>query len=179
MKFNALAFTALAVGLAACATGPTYKPAATPHGIGYADERLADNRFRVTFQGGSTTRRDTVENFLLLRSAEVTRDAGFAWFAFDHRDTESSTSYATAFGGYPGWGPRWNYGFGWYRHSWRFDPWDPFWHGADFPTTRYEAYAEIVVLTPEQAKQDPHALNAADVIARLGPAAAPPAPAKP
>ena len=37
--------------------------------------------------------------------------------------------------------------------------------------TRYEAYAEIVLLTPGQAKTDAHALRADDVIARLGPSA--------
>ena len=62
-------------------------------------------------------------------------------------------------------------------HSWLYDPWDPFWADNPIPRTRYEAYAEIVMLTPAQAKDDPHALNAADVIAHLGPAAAPPPPA--
>ena len=59
----------------------------------------------MTFRGNSATRRETVENFLLLRSAEVTRDAGYAWFAFDTRDTEAKTTYHTDFAGWPGWGP--------------------------------------------------------------------------
>jgi hypothetical protein len=174
MRFSYLACTALALTLAACATGPTYKPATGPRTTGYSDERLADNRYRVTFQGNSSTRRATVENFLLLRSAEVTRDAGFAWFAFDQRDTEAKTSYYTPFAGYPGWGYGYYGGFGWYRHSWLYDPWDSYWAGNAYPSTRYEAVAEIVMLTPVQGKADPHALNAADVIARLGPAAVPP-----
>ncbi|MEJ0043053.1 MAG: hypothetical protein WDM81_12975 [Rhizomicrobium sp.] len=175
MKINRLAVAFLVLSLSGCATSTPYKPAENSRATGYSDERLADNRFRVTFQGNSSTRRDTVENFLLLRSAEVTRDAGYAWFEFDNRDTEAKTTYHTDFAGYPGWGPGWGAGFGWYRHSWRYDPWDPFWHDTAFPTTRYEAYAEIVLLTPEQAKADPHALQASDVIARLGPQAAPPA----
>jgi hypothetical protein len=175
MKFNHLACTALIVTLAACTTVPAYRPATTPQGIGYSDERLAENRYRVTFQGSASTRRETVEDFLLLRSAEVTRDAGFAYFAFDQRDTEAKQSY-TAFAGYPDWGFGWGRGFGRYRHNWLYDPWDPYWGGNTIPTTRYEAYAEIVMLTPAQAKADPHALNAADVIGRLSPAAAPPPP---
>ena len=170
MKVSRLAFLLLLPLLSACTTPSAYAPAASEHGQGYADQRLADNRYRVTFTGNSATKRETVENFLLLRAAEVTRDAGYAWFTFDTRDTEAKTTYHTDFGPYPGWGP----GFGWYWHSWRYDPWDPFWHDTAFPTTRYEAYAEIILLTPEQAKQDAHALQAADVIARLGPQAAPP-----
>jgi hypothetical protein len=173
MRFNNLASTALVLALAACTTTTPYKPAEGPHSTGYADERLASNRYRITFHGNSATRRETVENFLLLRAAEVTRNAGFEWFAFDQRDTEAKTTYITPFAGYPYWGAGWGR-FGWYHRSWLYDPWDPFWADNPIPRTRYEAYAEIVMLTPAQAKDDAHALNAADVIARLGPAAAPP-----
>jgi len=172
MKFNRLAVPLLLLALAGCAHPTLYVPATDEHSTGYSDQRLAQNRYRVTFAGNSSTRRDMVENFLLLRSAEVTRDAGFDWFAFDTRNTEAKTTYHTDFAGYPGWGP----GFGGYWHSWRYDPWDPFWDSTTRPSTRYEAYAEIILLTPEQAKQDPHALQASDVIAHLGPQAAPPAP---
>ena len=173
MKVSRLAFLMLLSLLAACTTPSAYAPATGERGQGYSDQRLAQNRYRVTFTGNSATRRETVENFLLLRAAEVTRDAGYGWFTFDKRDTEAKTTYHTDFEAYPGFGP----GFGWYWHSWRYDPWDPFWHDTAFPTTRYEAYAEIILLTPEQAKQDAHALQASDVIARLGPQAAPPPPA--
>ena len=172
MTFNRLVLLLLLPVLSACASPTTYMPATDDHGTGYTDQRLAENRYRVTFTGNSLTRREMVENFLLLRAAEVTRDAGYAWFAFDTRDTEAKTTYHTDFDPYPGWGP----GFGWYRHSWRYDPWDPYWDNTARPSTRYEAYAEIILLTPEQAKSDPHALQASDVIARLGPQAAPPPP---
>jgi hypothetical protein len=148
-------------------------PAEGARSTGYTDEKLAENRYRVTFQGDSSTHRETVENYLLLRAAEVTRGAGFAWFAFDQRDTEAKTTYITPFARYPYWGPGWHR-FGRFHHSWLYDPWDPFWADNPIPRTRYEAYAEIVMITPVQAKDDPHALNAADVIGRLGPAAAPP-----
>jgi len=158
------------LALTACVTPAPYAPS-TDHGTGYSDERLAANRFRVTFQGNSATKRTTVEDFLLLRSAEVTRDAGFDWFVFDTRTTEAKTTYHTDFDD-----GRFGRGFGWYWHSWAYDPWDPFWHDSAvaIPSTRYEAYAEIILLTPDQAKQDPHALQASDVIARLKPKAAPP-----
>ena len=81
MTIKHLAVAAAFLALAACTTPTPFQPAANPGGPGYTDQRLAENRFRVTFTGNSATRRDQVENFLLLRSAEVTRDAGYQWFS--------------------------------------------------------------------------------------------------
>jgi len=39
--------------------------------------------------------------------------------------------------------------------------------------TNYEAYAEIILLTPDQAAKESRAINADDVINHLGPDAAP------
>ncbi|HEY0107822.1 MAG TPA: hypothetical protein VGB91_17195 [Rhizomicrobium sp.] len=171
MNFKSLSASLVVLALAACTTPTAFVPA-TGGGPGYSDERLATNRYRVTFVGNSATKRNMVENFLLLRSAEVARDAGFDWFEFDTRNTQAKTTYHTDFADYPGFGPS----FGWYWHSWAYDPWDPYWRSSStaFPTTQYEAYAEIILLTPDQAKADPHALQASDVITRLGPQAAPP-----
>jgi hypothetical protein len=40
---------------------------------------------------------------------------------------------------------------------------------------RFQAYAEIVLLTDAQATKEPRAINVQSIIQRLGPAAAPPA----
>ena len=158
---------ALALMLASCQSPTPYSPSLNST-YGYSDEQLGQNRYRVTFVGNSSTRRETVEDYLLLRSAEVTRNAGFRWFVFDTRDTHRQTSYFTTFNPYPWWGAP--YGFGWYWHSWAFDG-----YGYDtLAVTRYEAYAEIVLLTPEDAKKEPRALDASDVIAHVGPKAAAP-----
>ncbi len=161
---EALLALALALLLAACQTPTPYQPSNDSR-FGYSDEQLGHNRYRVTFVGNSATPRATVEDYLLLRSAEVTRQAGADWFVFDTRDTQKHTSYFTTFDPYPWWGgPP---GFGWYWHSWPYDG------GVDtLAVTRYEAYAEIVLLTPEEARGEPRALNASDVIAHLGPKAA-------
>ena len=116
------------------------------------------NRYRVTFTGTSSTRRDVVENYLLLRSAEVTLKAGYHYFTFDTRDTKAKTTYESEFMGWPGRGRYW--------HSWAFGP-EPV---ESFTATRHEAYAEIILLTDEQAKNDPHALGAQDVLNHIGPA---------
>jgi hypothetical protein len=44
--------------------------------------------------------------------------------------------------------------------------------------TNFDAYAEIVLLTPEQAAKEPRALNATEVINRIGPDAAPKPPSQ-
>lgn len=174
-------------GLAACAATPTpYAPKTADTSTGYTDQQLDHNRFRVTFTGNSSTSRETVENYLLLRAAEVTLGAGYDYFLFDTRDTKANTTYRTSFSGWPGW-----HGYGWYWHSWAYDPFgpDPFGPGpfgmdtTSRPITRYHAYAEIVLLTADQAKDEPRAANAREIIAHLRPppppAASPPPPAAP
>jgi len=155
-------FSATAIVLlAACATGPVYLERKAAGGPGYSDEQLAANRYRVTFAGNAQTPRETVEDYLLLHAAEVTLKAGYRYFTFDARDTKSNTTYHSEFAGWPG--------RGWYWHSWAFGP-EPI---DTYTTTRYDAYAEIILLTDEQAKNDPHALGAQDVLAHLGPKAKP------
>ena len=56
---------------------------------------LTQNRYRVTFTGNSVTPRETVESYLLLRAAEVTRAAGYSNFMFDTRNTKANHTYDT------------------------------------------------------------------------------------
>jgi hypothetical protein len=70
----------------------------------------------------------------------------------------------------PFWGRR---GYWGYWGGWGF-PYDP---AMDvIVRTNYEAYAEIVLLRPDQASREPRAISAADVISHIGPEAAPPKP---
>ncbi len=166
-RLSAAAAAAVAlIALAGCQTATTYHPSAEPGAVGYSDEQLAGNRYRVTFTGNSATRRETVEDYLLLRSAEVALKAGYRHFLFDTRDTKFKTTYHSDFAGWPGWP-----GYGWYWHSWPYGP--PF--GPEpldsYPVTRYEAYAEIVLLTDAQAKSEPRAVNAQEVLDHIGPSA--------
>jgi hypothetical protein len=165
------ALAALGATLAGCMTAAPYAPRRPGQATGYTDRELAPGRFRVTFTGNAETSRDTVENYLLLRAAEVTLASGGTHFLFDDRDTRARTStYASpAFAG-PGY---WGGGFG----TWGFRPrWG---YGAFGPplmisqTTRYEAYAEIVVLKPGQEKSETRAVDARAIVSHLGPDAAP------
>jgi len=154
--------------LAGCATPAPYAPRGPGMATGYTDRQLSDNRWRVTFTGNSVTPRETVENDLLLRAAEVTLAAGGTHFVFDTRDTRANTRY-DAFPAGPGF-----YGYGY----WRFHPrwgYDPFGPPVDIvATTKYESYAEIVVLNDAQAAREPKAVDAKAVIAHLTPLPPPP-----
>jgi len=163
----AIAVLAGFVALAGCETPAPFQPR-EGHSSGYTDERLGPNRYRVTFLGNAVTSRETVENFLLLRAAQVTLQSGYRWFVFDARDTEPKTSYHTDFVDWPGWGPGFGFHhrFGGYWHDWDY--------ADSYPSTRYNAYAEIVMLSPEQARNEPRALDANDVTARLTPPPPPP-----
>lgn len=156
--------------VAACATEPPYfGPIGPGHSTGYTDQQIDQKRFRVSYSGSSHTSRDTVENFLLLRAAQLTLQAGYPAFMFDTRDTKTKTSYLTSFAGWPGWG---GYGF----YGWSGPGWGDQGNAESTPITRYEAYAEIVLLTDPQAQKEPRGLNAQSVIDHLGPLAAPPLP---
>ncbi len=170
--------------LTACA-GPTpYRPA-TGAGfsrVGFDDQQIEANRFRVSFAGNSYTARETVERYLLFRAAELTLETGNDYFVMADRDTDKQTrTYASpSMGGYGGfgwgggayWSPRWRYyGRGWGWRSW--DPFfgDPFWdRSVDVRTVeRYEASAEIVVGKGRKPADNVRAFDARDVVDRLGP----------
>jgi len=158
--------------LAGCTTPTPYAPRTEGQRTGYTDRALTQNRYRVTFTGNTVTPRETVESYLLLRAAEVTRAAGYSGFLFDTRNTKANRSFQTIpygpdpFWGGPGFGRR---GFG-YWGGWGF-PYEPNYDVVVH--TNYDAYAEIVLLTPDQAAKEPRALSAAEVISRIGPEAAP------
>ena len=158
--------------LAGCMTPSPYAPRLEGQQTGYTDRAITQNRYRVTFTGNTATPRETVESYLLLRAAEVTRAAGFTNFVFDTRNTRANTSYQTVPYGPPdpywgAWGrPR---GFG-YWGGWGF-AYEPSYDVV--VRTNFDAYAEIVLLTPDQAAKEPRALNANEVINRIGPEAAP------
>ena len=158
---TAVAF-ALLVSLGGCASQPApYAPKTGDASTGYTDTQLTADRYRVTFTGNSSTDRQRVEDYLLMRSAQVTLNAGRNWFMFDTRTTEAKTTYMSTFSGW-----REARGHGLYWHSWT---WAPPYDAVSRPITRFQAYAEIVLLTDVQAKSEPRALNAHDLIAHLQP----------
>jgi hypothetical protein len=157
-------FAAAAAVLAACATQTPYQPAAD--GYGFQEQRIENNRVRITFRGNTLTDRETVETYMLYRAAEVTQQSGYDYFIVANRDTEEH-SRLQGMGGYR---PRFGFDY-WYfsaRRGW--SPWyDPFW---DEPmsyreVTRYEAMAEIAMFHGQKPADDPSAFSASEVIANL------------
>ena len=168
---------AAALLLSACATPTPYQPLARGSAVsgGYSDQRIEENRYRVTFSGNSLTSRERVENYLLFRAAELTKQAGYDGFTMVQRATDPrtrTTGYRDPFGPGPWgyWGPSWRYRHGGYWHMW--DPWgrDPFWGDRiDVRTvTAFEASAEIIMYRGRRP-DDPASFDAAQVLANLGP----------
>ena len=162
IRISSYALAGLA--LVACASQPVYQ-AADGSRYGYSDQKIEEGRFRVTYNGSSSTPRATVETFLLYRMAELTRANGFDYFIVTETDTECHTRITEATAGgpcacYRDFGARFPYyGYGYYC--------DPF--TQVYETKRYEAVAFIKMYTGEKPVDDPHAFDASDVIANLSP----------
>lgn len=77
---------ALALTLAACATATPYQPAVK--GLGYSEQKIESNRYKVSFVGNSATPREAVDNYLMYRAAEVTLSNGYDYFVVADRTTD-------------------------------------------------------------------------------------------
>jgi len=63
---------------------------------GYSETQLDENVFTVSFRGNGYTRRERVADFTLLRSAELTLESGFQYFAIiDANSFTSNSTYTT------------------------------------------------------------------------------------
>lgn len=75
--------------LAACASAPTtYSPAASADEMGYREQRLETERYRVSFRGNSDLKGPQVEDMALRRAAELTVQNGYQWFHVVSRNTD-------------------------------------------------------------------------------------------
>jgi hypothetical protein len=159
-----LFIAAVAGLLSACATATPYQPAATSR-YGFEEQRIENNRVRITFRGNTTTDRETVETYLLYRAAELTLESGNDYFIVANRDTEEHSRLQGS-----GFRNRMAFDY-WYfspRRGW--SPWyDPFW---DEPSsyrevTRYEAVAEIAMFSGQKPANNADAFDAREVQANL------------
>lgn len=146
--------------LAACAQPTPYAPAVD--GKGYKEQQLESDRYRVLFRGNSSTPRETVENYLLYRAAEVTLESGNDRFRIVKQEIESETVYRTTLSGFN------NFGFSRFNYYYQ-----PFFAdvatGTSRPITSYEALANIIVISGEENQDDDQTYDARDVIEKLGP----------
>lgn len=187
-KIAAIAASLTLAGLVgACATATPYQPNIPGQAVsgGFSEQRIEQNRFRVSFSGNSLTSRETVEAYLLFRAAELTVQQGYDFFTVVEREVERDRRtyvdrdpfYRPYYGPY--WRPYWRYyggGFGW--RTW--DPYwgDPFWADRiDVRTVdRYEATAEVVMHRGPKPADDPRAFDARAVMDNIGPRVVRPTP---
>ena len=164
MKAVSLSVTALlALLVAGCATPTPYSPA--DGGFGYTSEQLEDNHYRITFTGNFATPRETVEDYLLYRAAEVTLDTGHDYFIVTDKDLERSVTYQALDYGYH---DPWYYR----RYWWSGGAFGPFWGPPAMtvrPLDRYAAYATIAVFSGKKPADRENAYDARAVKARLEP----------
>ena len=137
-----------ALALAACASVTPYQP--LQDGVGYSDQKLESNRFRVSFAGNSSTPRETVENYVLYRTAEVTLANGYDYFTLAAQTTEAELKSA---GGSFGFGIG---GIGIGRHG-------GLGIGIGSGTeirTEYQGSADVNLFHGKKPDNDPHAYDA-------------------
>jgi hypothetical protein len=87
-----LLLSALAtLALSACATEPThFQPAAGPSAVGFSEMRIEPGRYRVTFQGGPGAPPAQVQDYALLRAADLALAEGYDWFRVTERTTRQN-----------------------------------------------------------------------------------------
>ena len=186
---------ASALALVACATATPYQPASEAGGYdGFSQQMIENDRARITFGGNSLTKRETVENYLLYRSAEMAIERGFETFTLQERDVEQNKKVRVTPGIGAGFGydPYFGYSFYRPRYGWSrgyrysrfagfnrgrgfgrrafFDPfYDPFFDDYDVrEITKYRATAEVKFGRNLNAN-DPRTFNAKEVLQNLGP----------
>lgn len=189
-----LALLAGALVLTACATATPYQQAANADARnGFSEIQIENDRTRISFDGNSLTKRDTVETYLLYRAAELTKQNGYDYFTLTDRATDEKTRVQYTgfddpyygFFDYSYFHPRRGWSSPYYRSRFRsqlgfYDPfYSPFGYnsfgrsgwGNDFDyreITRYRASAEVKFGRGQKPMNADNAFNAQEVIDNLG-----------
>jgi hypothetical protein len=89
-----LVFAAACAVLASCATSPPpYAPAATQNGVGYSETQIESNRYFVTYRAGAAADAQLLQDYALLRAADLTLQNGREWFWVDRRTLDDQNTY--------------------------------------------------------------------------------------
>ena len=89
---NKLVVSFILVVIAGCAT--SYQPQGMKGG--FNETQLDTNMFVVTFKGNGYTNQETVKNYALLRSAEVTLENGYKYFSIVDANHDLNTKTFTS-----------------------------------------------------------------------------------
>lgn len=89
MKRVVLAATVLA--LAACSSAPGYSRASSPASPGYSEQIIEKDRWRVRYTGTSSMTSSQVQDYALMRAAQLTLERGEDWFEVVNSDTNADS----------------------------------------------------------------------------------------
>lgn len=163
MDLRIIAIAALSLSLVACAAHPTpYQPRV--EGNGYTEQQLDSRTWRVEFAGNTVTPRETVENYLLYRAAEVMLFGGYDKFVVLEKEIEKSVAYQGS-GVYR---PHIGFGFSRHRHF------GYGYHGSYapdryYPRVSYTGYMTIRTLKGATVPSDAVVYDAQELVQQLGP----------
>ena len=73
------------VAVSGCASKPVYR-LATNGSVGYSEQRITEDRYRVQFKSDSKLVADA-SDYALLRCAELTEQQGYDWFVVTSKET--------------------------------------------------------------------------------------------
>lgn len=99
MRVSTLCTVLLSALLVACSSATQYQAAEKRGAYGYTETQLGKDRYRITFTGNSLTDKETVNDYALLRAAELTLQEGYDWFHLVTRDNESKSRTSTSVSG--------------------------------------------------------------------------------
>ncbi|WP_158966190.1 hypothetical protein [Paraglaciecola sp. L3A3] len=85
MKLITIIFSIALLLLSGCASKPDFRPA-TNGSVGYSEQKITDDRYRVQFKSYSKTVADA-SDYALLRSAQLTQQQGYDWFVVTSKET--------------------------------------------------------------------------------------------
>ena len=92
---HALLAAAACISLAACATPTHFQPSTSGGGVGFSELRIEPDRYRVMFQGGPGAPEAQVQDYALLRAADLALANGYDWFRVVDRNIRQ-TGYGGA-----------------------------------------------------------------------------------
>ncbi|MEZ5996228.1 MAG: hypothetical protein R3C25_10790 [Hyphomonadaceae bacterium] len=107
-----LVVAALALSACATAAAPIYGAALSPTGAGYSETQIESNRYFVTYRAPRGAEAGLLQDYALLRAAELTLQNQHEWFWVDRRTTDEQEQRQN--------GPSIGVGIGggsWGRHS--------------------------------------------------------------
>ena len=93
MKALQLVCISICFILAGCSSKTAYAPAETAEDYGYYSTKISDNRYRIGFNGNTSTSQNTVKDYALLRAAELTLQEGGSWFQVVDRTSDKQTRH--------------------------------------------------------------------------------------